>query len=69
MPYKNNYNKTILISVVGEGDLEKAVNDILVDAGEYVDLMKLKGDRFFSHHVSKGNKGLYEVIGVYQTTM
>jgi len=71
-------NKKILTSVVGEGDLEKGINDCLVEAGNAVEAeTKKKGFEgmsaynhqisSFSHHEGEGENRKRVNVGRYQT--
>ena len=74
----HDQDKAILISVSGEGDLEKGISDALVKSGEIMDaeMKELGFDKMisynhqvsqFSHWEGKVGTGKKIVLGIYKT--
>lgn len=67
----NDSQSNILVSIIGKGDLEKEINDVLVKSGEIMekDLVQRQPLVAYQHQVSGFDesiaKGRYETIGIY----
>ena len=77
-----NWGTNLLISVVGAGDVERGINEGLVEAAEAINRVegqKRHSQNVYSHQIAKTDyedkggkripipKGMYEVIGIYKS--